>query len=190
MADLVIDASIAARWFLPDEQDREADELRSRLDEGRDTAYAPPHFRPELYSLFYRASQVEGRFDEEDLRLFVSAIPLLPIKISEPAELYERATEIGLTHRILGHRFDLVYLALAERQGAELWTGDEAFAQRVGEPHRHLIIVKPSTRRTGHGRSAQLSQPIARTVVHPPAYQPRSPRGMCGTMPPTRRETR
>ena len=114
MSPVVIDASIAVRWFIPDEREPESDALFQRLISLTETAHVPPHFFVEVFSALYQATQ-EGRFPEQLLSQVIPDLKQYPIVINEPSLLWKRAADLGKANRISGGQaIDLVYLALAD----------------------------------------------------------------------------
>lgn len=54
MARLIVDASVALRWFLEDERTAEADALLDRVLAGQDEVVAPPLLRGECFNALTR----------------------------------------------------------------------------------------------------------------------------------------
>lgn len=118
MAALVIDASVAVKWFL--EEDR-AEEAR-RLRETGDDMLAPASAAFEIFHVLWmsaRVGRIPGRLLDDVERLVMGPFTsLVPIE-----DLFLPAARLA---RSLGHPvYDCAYLALAEREGASLVTADE-----------------------------------------------------------------
>lgn len=116
---IVVDASIAVKWVLPEADSERAAAIRTTDDDliGPSLAYA------EIGSAIWRAvlrGDVAAKEAREHLRIAVAhyqrTVPL--------EELAEKAIELAtqLRHPI----YDCFYLALAERAHAPLATADEA----------------------------------------------------------------
>lgn len=118
MVALVIDASVAVKWFL--EEDR-ADAAR-RLRENGDDMIAPASAVFEIFHVLWmsaRVGRIPGRLLDDVERLVVGPFTsLVPVE-----ELFMSAARLA---RSLAHPvYDCAYLALAEREGAPLVTADE-----------------------------------------------------------------
>lgn len=121
--NLVVDASVALKWFFR-ERDEEADvepalALLQALDAGRVTMLQPPHFLAEVSAVLAREKPDTAHEDVADLQL-VDWHP-----VADPA-LYALAIDLA---RDLGrHLFDTLYHATALHEAeATLVTADERY---------------------------------------------------------------
>ena len=122
MTGFVIDASLAASWFLPDEASPATDELLDRLVD--EEAAAPSLFRHEMRNLMLVAHR-RGRLSREKLDDVLTGLALLPIHdygSGDDARVVALATKHGLT------AYDAAYLALALERQMPLATLDRALA--------------------------------------------------------------
>lgn len=125
---IVVDASVAGAWLFAEVHSARAQAVLDAISNRRVVALAPDRFEEELLRICQkklRPPPVDiglapvdsfGRF----LDLMTAPIPmyLLPSQ-----ELHERAWQMAVrTQGLTTH--DALYLALAERWGAELWTTD------------------------------------------------------------------
>ena len=144
MSDLVLDASIAVRWILPDEADAEATALRNRLIEGADRAFVPPHMRVEVARVLLR--EVGRRLTREQAIDGLDLLSETPLELVDGPWLYTRSVQDAERFGIGPAQFDdVVYLALAGTLGLPLWTGDLRF-YRALRPLPDWVILRPSTR--------------------------------------------
>jgi predicted nucleic acid-binding protein len=129
---IVVDASVAVKWLLPEAG---SDAARRLFDSG-DELLGPALIRVEVAAAVARKS----RFGEIDARDAATAaelwfqsihdglVTLLPHEVDLPRG-FRLALE--LRHPVQ----DCLYLALAERLGAELFTADRKFVARAGPLH-------------------------------------------------------
>jgi predicted nucleic acid-binding protein len=115
---LVIDASVAIKWVLPEDGAQRATALRESSDE----LIAPTLIAAEIGSTMRRRAATEELTPREALNAARIAIGLLGRMVSMP-ELAGRALELAieLRHPI----YDCFYLALAERERAPLISADK-----------------------------------------------------------------
>jgi predicted nucleic acid-binding protein len=117
---LVIDASVAACWVLPDEEHRTADSARHRLRV--EAGYAPALWWFEIRNLLLIAER-RGRIDETwsaDALATLEEVPVDTDAVSDGAIALELARQHRLTF------YDAAYLELAKRKSAALATLDGA----------------------------------------------------------------
>lgn len=107
---LVVDASVAAQWVLPEPQSDRANALRLTGE----SIIAPDLVFAEIGNAVWKRA-VQGEIPVTATGLFTTLVPM--------AELAARATEIAiaLKHPI----YDCFYLALAERERAPMISADK-----------------------------------------------------------------
>lgn len=126
---LVIDASIAAIWFLPDENDDRADDILDRLR--HENAVVPSLFWFEIRSILIKAHK-RSRLDEAGLRRAILHLRNLPVDdhgSGNDGLILSLCLKEGLT------AYDASYLALAMEKDIPIVTADhalEAAAARNG----------------------------------------------------------
>jgi predicted nucleic acid-binding protein len=82
----------------------------------------PNHFPSEVISAFLRAAR-RGRLTTDEAREAIRDLLALPFVLCDVTTLADRAFTIA--HQRQQRAYDCLYVALAEREGSELWTGDE-----------------------------------------------------------------
>jgi predicted nucleic acid-binding protein len=124
---LVVDASVAAKWVLPEDGADRAAALHGETD----SFLAPSLIYAEIGNAIWKRATWYELSTTDALRALESAIGLFTVLVPM-AELAARATEIAIELR---HPInDCFYLALAERERAPLVSADKrliAAAKRV-----------------------------------------------------------
>ncbi|MEP7454133.1 type II toxin-antitoxin system VapC family toxin [Phyllobacterium sp. SB3] len=118
----VLDASIAAAWFLPDEQHDAADRLLA--DAGSTVGLVPALFWFETRNLFLVAER-RGRLRQGEALLLMTQLRGLPL---EDAGSGGDGLVLELAARYAMTAYDASYVALARTQGLPLATGDRKMA--------------------------------------------------------------
>lgn len=121
--DLVIDASVAAAWFFPDESDEYADAILSRLRGGTTTAAAPAIWPSEVVNSFLVAER-RGRTSEAKTARYVADLADLPVAVEVGGVALMGAQVLGLAREHRLSIYDASYLELAARVGLPLATID------------------------------------------------------------------
>lgn len=110
---VVVDASVAARWYQPDQVE---DAFRTAILDRTVSPAAPPLFFLELLNTAGR----RWRWDLEGLHRLLAALDALRLTIEEPdIDLVATWVSRGLTS------YDATYVALAEERGEVLATFDQ-----------------------------------------------------------------
>jgi len=128
---VVIDASLAAMWAVPEVHSNQALALANQWAQEDTRLIAPCLMLTEVTNAFYK--RVVRR--EVGLATAIAALHVVlefGIEIREEPGLHSRAME--LSHQLKRPTtYDFHYLALAEIHSCELWTGDERFYNSTKE---------------------------------------------------------
>lgn len=125
---VVVDASVVLKWQLDDEQHiPQATGLRDDFyGRGAIKAIAPHLLTYEIVNGIATAAR-QKRIESN---VAVEAISnLLVLGVEQRAVEPQRMLELALQYNLSA--YDAAYLALAESEGCELWTGDRPFYQAV-----------------------------------------------------------
>lgn len=133
---LVVDASVALKWFFQD-RDNEADcdlalSILYGVDEGRIQLVQPPHFIAEVAAVLAREKPDEAEDDLFDLLNIES-------RVSNEPEIY--MTSIDLAKRYRHHLFDTLYHAVAlNTPRATFITADSVYYQKAKASGRIILL--------------------------------------------------
>lgn len=157
MADqLVVDASVAAKWLLEkDEPDLElAAKLRRACIAGDVELHAPALLSYEVGHLLLSASRRKPpRLEEERAVAGIQQLFALPVHIHPPSE--EEAVEVmRMAIRFFKSFYDMTYLHLAERLDCKLCTADERAARSSDSrfPSDRIVLLSELKARSSGSR--------------------------------------
>lgn len=119
MAAFVVDASVAATWFLPDEQSDLAEAALNIVT--RSSALAPDLFLHELRSILV-ISEKRGRITVDDIHTSLTRFRQLRIRLSNVSD---DTMVVTLAHKHQISAYDAAYLALAITNDVPLATLDK-----------------------------------------------------------------
>lgn len=124
MKRLVVDASVACKWFFDEDLSSEA----RVLAESDAVFSAPDMILTECANAVWRRV-VSRTVSRAHAQAFLKALPQWFELLTPSAQLHEAAFEMAcvLEHPV----YDCQYLALAENKGIQLVTADHVFAGRV-----------------------------------------------------------
>lgn len=134
---LVIDASVAVKWFFsddPTEQDTgKAVELLMGLSQGRYEIYQPAHWLVEVYAVIVRRSAANAA--QEALGI----LHALELDVVDHLAIHELAG--ALAQQYQHHLFDTLYHAVALETDSLLITADEKYWQKA-KAHGHIELLR------------------------------------------------
>jgi predicted nucleic acid-binding protein len=138
MKTVIVDASVAAKWFLP-EPDAPA---ALRWLEDRYHLAAPDLIRAEMGNIVWKL-HTRGTLDTDEALDMIEHFLSMPLEVYDSASLLAPALDIAMaTHRTV---YDSLYLALAVELDGTVITADERWAQALaGSPFaRFLRLLSP-----------------------------------------------
>ena len=132
---LVVDASVAVKWLVEEEDSEAAD----RLLEQRHELFAPRLLASEVGNALWRKVRM-GELERSRAGALAAAISEMAISWMGDEVICSDAVRLSLA---LDHPvYDCVYLALAHRIGATLVTADARFANSLADTeHRSAVVT-------------------------------------------------
>ncbi len=131
MSLFVVDASVAAKWFLPAEGEtltREAGEFLHRYTTGEIRLIVPDLFWAEFGNVMWKAV-LRGRWTKEAADEAIAAMKGRDLPTVPSLELLEEASAIA--NAFERTVYDSIYVALAASSKAQLITADERMAHAL-----------------------------------------------------------
>ena len=139
---LVVDTSVALKFYLPEEGHEEAVGLLGAVEAGAATLLAPGTILPEGFNAVFQ-QQRRGLLDEEDAVGAWRNLLRAPIYAYATEDLVERAAEISLeTGAIV---YDALFLALAEDAEAVMVTADSKLLRTL-KGSSYISLASPLER--------------------------------------------
>jgi predicted nucleic acid-binding protein len=122
----VVDASVVAKWFVPE---RHSDDAARLLDDQHELA-SPDLMWAEISNVLWKKSRA-GQVTGQEAARIIRALDDFPVTVFPSRLVLEGALEIALgTGRSV---YDSVYLALAIALDCRLVTADERFANALAD---------------------------------------------------------
>lgn len=131
MADIVVDASVVAKWYIPEQDHEEARELRDDFLEGTHDLYAPALMPFEAIN----ALRYSGHYDGERLVEASETLPEYGIELVP----YRR---IGDVARVANAQditvYDAAYLSLAREYDGTAYTADSQLLDSLTDEYENV----------------------------------------------------
>lgn len=138
MDKLVIDASVAVKWFVVEPFSREARRVLSAYQNGAISFYAPDIFIAEFANTIWKKQLFQG-LAETDAADILTAFGNLDIALVPTSALLSEAYQLATTHRRA--IYDALYLALSVRENCNLVTADERLVNALSLTHSQIVLV-------------------------------------------------
>lgn len=137
MSDLVVDASVAIKWFLPEIHG----EAALRLLEGQYALCVPDLIFSEFGNVLWKRFR-KGQISRKEAIVTIEALLALPLQVESSQSLIPAALEIACSaHRTV---YDSLYLAVAIAHQCRVVTADSKLhnALKKGALSAHLLWVE------------------------------------------------
>ncbi len=133
---VVLDASVAVKWFHAEEFTTEALKIRDATDKGRLEIIVPPVFP---YEVLNALRKVRDLFSKEQLKNVSESIELRDL-LGDEADKGDLNAIIELTFKYSINPYDASYLLLAKKFKTYVITSDKNLVERVGKEDLALFI--------------------------------------------------
>lgn len=133
MRDLVVDASLALSWLLPDESTPLSLSAREELVSA-ETVWAAAHWRLEVCNALWMAER-RKRLDASGIAQAVALFTQWPVSVDPETNDHAGTETLALARKHGSSVYDAAYLELALRRGAGLASLDRplrAIARKLG----------------------------------------------------------
>ena len=129
MDSLVIDSSVAVKWFIAEPYSAEARRILDAYENGLLSFLAPDLINAEVGNIVWKKQAFQG-LDASDAQDVLEEFRRLQFTLIPSAELLGEAYKIAVAHRRTV--YDALYIALSVREGCQFVTADEKLANAVG----------------------------------------------------------
>lgn len=133
---LVVDASVAIKWYVEEDYREQALNLRRDYYDGRIALASQP-------LLFYEvanALRYHVALSPSDVRRSINSLLDMQLDLLTPmGEILEAAVDLAFNEGITV--YDAVYLALAEYLGSKVVTADEKLLEKLSEGRKRTILL-------------------------------------------------
>ncbi len=126
---VVVDASVALKWLLPEPGRVAANALLERAAGGEVRLIGPPHLAVEVASALTRLCRRKLLMPDQARRLYRLYRRIAP-GVVESEALTQSAMELALAHQL--SVWEAVYLAMAVAEGGTMVTADQRFCRAAG----------------------------------------------------------
>src|ERR1017187_3188857 len=126
----VVDASVAAKWFLPEPYKERAERLlRDFLDEKLDLI-APDIIVSEVGNILWKRSTLRGEISATQASRSYANFLAVGLRLQPSSTLAAAALKLATerSHPV----YDMLYVALAEQNGCDFATADEKLVKKLG----------------------------------------------------------
>jgi predicted nucleic acid-binding protein len=138
MPHLVVDSSVAVKWFLPEPYSTEARKILDEYRNGLISFLAPDLINAEFGNIIWKKHVFQG-LAASDAQSIMDDFRALPLTFVPTATLLDDAYKLAVQHRRTV--YDSLYLALSLREGCCFVTADERFVNALGASFPGIVWI-------------------------------------------------
>ncbi len=136
MAKLVVDSSVAVKWFVVEPYSTQAREILDGYQNGTLTFIAPDLINAEFGNIVWKKHLFQG-VDAADAQDIIDAFRALHFIFTPSAALLDDAYRIAVAHRRTV--YDSLFVALSLRENCQFVTADERLANALGSAFPSVV---------------------------------------------------
>lgn len=136
MPKLVIDSSVAVKWFVPELHSSEARRILDLYETGMLSLLAPDLINAEVGNIVWKKHVFQG-LAATDAQAIIDEFRKLNFVITPTANLLDEAYRIAVSTRRTV--YDSLYLALSLRESCRFVTADEKFVNAVSSSFPQIV---------------------------------------------------
>ena len=138
MAQVVVDTSVALKWFVPEAHAMEARRVLQQYEAGQFTILVPDLMYAEFGNIVWKKHCFEG-LALDDARIYFKRFIAWPFDVTPAADLVDDAFAIAVAHRRAV--YDAIFLALSTRHRCRFVTADERLFNAVKAHFPDMIWI-------------------------------------------------
>lgn len=138
MENVVVDTSVAIKWFVNEPHAAEAQRVLAQYEAGAISMLAPDLLNAEFGNILWKKHVFNG-LALDDTYNILATFQGLPFDLTPSAELLEDAFRIAITHR--RPVYDAIFLALSVRHRCRFVTADERLFNAVSASFPGMMWV-------------------------------------------------
>jgi predicted nucleic acid-binding protein len=129
MAKLVVDSSVAVKWFIPEPYSTEARQILDSYQAGTLSLLAPDLINAEVGNIVWKKHIFQG-LDAADAKTVIDEFRKITFALISTEILLDEAYRLAVTHK--RSVYDMLYVALSICESCRFVTADEKLVNAVG----------------------------------------------------------
>lgn len=138
MEKIVVDSSVAVKWFVKETHSSLAGKILHEYGQGRWEFLAPDLIYAEYGNIIWKKRVFQG-FDASDADFAVKKFQSIALTLTPVKDIFDAAFKIAVRYKRTF--YDSLYLALSVRENCEFVTADEKFYNSVKQDFPQIILL-------------------------------------------------
>jgi predicted nucleic acid-binding protein len=138
MDAVVVDSSVAIKWFVVEPYSAEARRLLNGYQNGVLTLFAPDLINAEIGNIVWKKHTLQG-LAAADARAIIAAFQQVTFLHTSSASLLNQAYQLAVTYRRTV--YDMLYVALSLREQCPFVTADERLVNAIRHDFPNVVWI-------------------------------------------------
>ena len=138
MANVVVDSSVVIKWFVVEPYSDEAHKILDGYKAGEINLLAPDLINAEVGNIVWKKHRIQD-LSIEDAQEIIDTFKTITMTLTSSADLLEGAYNLAVIHERTV--YDMMYIALANRENCQFVTADERMVNAVGEHFPNVVWI-------------------------------------------------
>jgi len=136
MEKVVVDSSVAIKWFVTEPYSTEAHKILSMYQTGTLDLLAPDLINAEFGNIVWKKHRLQ-HLAAADAQLIIDTFRTLPLVLTPTVVLLDNAYRLAVAHQRTV--YDSMYITLGLRENCRFVTADEKLVNAIGTQFPHVV---------------------------------------------------
>jgi predicted nucleic acid-binding protein len=138
MVNIVVDSSVVIKWFVVEPYSDKARQILDGYNTGEINFLAPDLMNAEVGNIIWKKHRLQD-MSLEDTQEIINTFKALVFTFTSSAALLDSAYDLAVTHERTV--YDMMYVALSERENCRFITADERMVNALGSYFPNVIWI-------------------------------------------------
>ena len=138
MENVVMDSSVAIKWFVTEPYSTESRKILDGYKAGDINLLAPDLINAEVGNIIWKKHHVQD-LSAEDAQEIIETFQSVTIEFTPSAVLMDEAYRLAIAHERTV--YDMMYVALSKREKCRFVTADERLVNAIGEHFSDVVWI-------------------------------------------------
>lgn len=138
MPEIVVDSSVAIKWYIVEQHSTEAHRLLNEYQSGKIDVVAPDLLACEIGSIVWKRCQFQG-LSSTDAQRILNAFKIVKFGMTSTLDLLDDTFQLAMAHKRTV--YDMMYLALSIRKSCDFVTADQKLFNAINAAYPNVLWI-------------------------------------------------
>ena len=138
MVNIVVDSSVAIKWFVVEPYSDEARKILDEYKAGEINLLAPDLINAEVGNIVWKKHRLQA-LNVEEAREIIDTFENITFTFTSCADLLNKAYVLAIAHERTV--YDMMYVALSQKENCQFVTADERMVNAIGSHFPKVVWI-------------------------------------------------